>query len=76
MRHCCRSWKRLLLLPVTFAIYVCSLLPHLCPVQAIYPKDLFEYSTYLESPAALYDHIGQEINFGRTLIVRVIAGPQ
>jgi hypothetical protein len=75
MRHCCSRWKRLFL-PVTVAIYVCSLLPHLCLVQAIYPKDLFEYSTYLESPAALYDRIGQEINFGRTLIVRIIAGPQ
>ena len=49
----------------------------LCPtVQAIYPKDLFEYSTYLDSPTALYDHIVQEINAGRTLIVRFIASPQ
>jgi hypothetical protein len=45
-------------------------------VQAIYPKDLFEYSTYLDSPAALYEHIAQEINAGRTLIVRFIASPE
>jgi hypothetical protein len=43
-------------------------------VTAIYPKDLFEFSTYLR-PDMMERHIESEILAGRTVIVRIIASP-
>lgn len=43
--------------------------------DAIYPKDLWEYSTYLANNKQAFDsHIEAEILAGRTVIVRFIAG--